>query len=150
MQTIFWYLKPVNAYTRLATALHPLAPFILISRPKSSFSMHIQLPWDPLRFITGNYIDAMALVRLEAWRVWVVIIILRGWGDFDFWCRFVECGLEAQQVPKFLVATNTIKIYENTVTDRRKHELLQLLEKRHPWLKLITPNPCNKFLRTVK
>ena len=48
----------------------------------------------------GNYIDA-ALVRRKAWEVVGGFHHIQGgWEDFDFWCRFVECGLSAQQIPK--------------------------------------------------
>lgn len=118
-------------------AVYPL--LAVQSHPYQSIAN--ELPWDPLRFITGNYIDAMALVRQEAWRrVGGYRHTPGGWEDYDFWCRFVECGLEAQQIPKFLGCyQHHQKSMKNTETANRKHELLQLLEKRHPWLKLISP-----------
>ena len=69
-----------------------------------------ELPWNPQKFLTGNYVDAMALVRLEAWeRVGGFQHTPGGWEDFDFWCRFIECGLKARQVLSSLVVINTIE-----------------------------------------
>ncbi|HEV2723960.1 MAG TPA: glycosyltransferase family A protein [Thermoleophilaceae bacterium] len=62
-------------------------------------------PWEPARLRSGNYIDAMALLRREA-----VLEIggfgeslsLYGWEDFDLWCRVAEHDLHAQHVPTFI------------------------------------------------
>ena len=47
-------------------------------------------PWEPKRFRTGNYIDAMALVRSSILRKlggYTIDDRLHGWEDFDLWCR---------------------------------------------------------------
>ena len=50
------------------------------------------LPWQQDLFKGGNYIDAMALVRREAWEaIGGYTHIPGGWEDFDFWCG-VDAG----------------------------------------------------------
>jgi hypothetical protein len=59
--------------------------------------------FDPARFIGGNYIDAMALIRKAAWAgVGGYEPIPFGWEDYDFWCKCVEYGLWGSHVPKLL------------------------------------------------
>jgi hypothetical protein len=60
-------------------------------------------PWDPNRFIqTGNYIDAMALMRtarlreLDGYRL---DRRLHGWEDFDLWVRMADRGWYGAHVP---------------------------------------------------
>lgn len=100
-----------------------------------------ELPWDPQRFRTGNYIDALALVRREAWQcVGGFQHTPGGWEDFDFWCRFVDYRLAAQQVPKLLaVYQHHGDSMKNSETSRRQVQLRQLLQQRHPWLELTSP-----------
>lgn len=99
-----------------------------------------ELPWDPQRFRRGNYLDALALVRREAWqRVGGFVHTPGGWEDFDFWYRFVEHGLSAQQLPKLLaIYRHHGDSMKNSETALRQQELRQLLQGRHPWLELIT------------
>ena len=106
-------------------------------------SLANELPWDPKRFLIGNYIDAMALVRREAWRsVGGFQHTPGGWEDYDFWCRFVELGLQAKQVPKLLaVYRHHRDSMKNTETELHHLELRQLLQQRHPWLELELTTP---------
>ena len=98
------------------------------------------MPWNPKGFISGNYIDAMALVRREAWqKVGGFQHTPGGWEDYDFWCRFVEYGIEARQVQKILaVYQHHMDSMKNSETNLCKEKLCKLLMKRHPWLKLKT------------
>ena len=114
---------------------------VLAVQGHSQQSVANELPWDPNKFLKGNYIDALALVRREAWKtVGGFHHTPGGWEDFDFWCRFVECGLIAQQVPKLLaIYRHHMDSMKNTETATRHLELQRLLQKRHPWLKLTTP-----------
>ena len=104
-------------------------------------SLANELPWDPKKLTSGNFIDALALVRREAWQIVDGYQHTPGgWEDFDFWCRFVECSLNAQQVPKFLaVYRHHSDSMKNKDTASRFSELSQLLQTRHPWLQLIPP-----------
>ena len=96
--------------------------------------------FDPARFIAGNYIDAMALIRKGAWaHVGGYDSIPLGWEDYDFWCKFVEHGLWGRRVPKVLAK---YRVHDQSmlakVTDvpKNKSELMEELENRHPWLRL--------------
>ncbi len=104
-------------------------------------SLANELPWNPKGFISGNYIDAMALIRREAWqKVGGFQHTPGGWEDYDFWCRFVEYGIDALQVQKILaVYQHHEDSMKNSETDLCKSKLCKLLMKRHPWLKLTTP-----------
>ena len=97
-----------------------------------------ELPWDSRRFLNGNYIDALALVRHKAWStVGGFQHTPGGWEDFDFWCRFVEHGLNAQQVTKILgVYQHHRDSMKNTETKKNNASLRKLLQTRHPWLEL--------------
>ena len=100
-----------------------------------------ELPWNPTKFRTGNYIDALALVRRKAWEIVGGFRCTHGgWEDFDFWCRFVENGLSAQQIPKLLaVYCHHEDSMKNAATEDCQTRLRLLLNQRHPWLKLIDP-----------
>jgi len=61
--------------------------------------------WLPERFETGNYIDAMAMVRTETLRDlggYRVMPSRFGWEDYDFWCKMVDRGLRGCHVPEIL------------------------------------------------
>lgn len=100
-----------------------------------------ELPWDEQRLRQGNTVDALALVRREAWQqVGGFVHTPGGWEDFDFWCRFVEAGLSVIQVPKLLaVYHHHGDSMKNIETIQQEDELRQLLQRRHPWLQLTTP-----------
>ena len=54
------------------------------------------LEYTPLKLVSGNYIDAMALVSKAAWlHVGGYRNIRHGWEDYELWCRFAEAGLTA-------------------------------------------------------
>ncbi len=97
-------------------------------------------PFDPNRLMTGNYIDAMALVRKSAWaQAGGYDHIRYGWEDFDFWCKFVERGLWGQNVPQVLaryrVHGQSMLRTETDLSDHKK-ALIANLQARHPWLQL--------------
>lgn len=106
-------------------------------------SQHIanEMPWNPERLRYGNTLDALALVRVAAWRqVGGFVHTPGGWEDYDFWCRFVEAGLRALQVPQLLaVYHHHGDSMKNSETAARESELRCLLQKRHPWLGLTAP-----------
>ena len=53
--------------------------------------------WKPVKFVGGNYIDAMALVRRAAWSAIGGYRRMRamGWEDFEMWCGFIQHGFWA-------------------------------------------------------
>jgi GT2 family glycosyltransferase len=98
--------------------------------------------WDPERLSKGNYIDAMALIRKSAWRRvggYTVISFLGGWEDYDFWCKFVECGLHAEYEP---AAVAHYRTHQSSMLHKRTHTksafpvLASAFHEKHPWVSL--------------
>jgi glycosyltransferase involved in cell wall biosynthesis len=97
--------------------------------------------WSVELLETGNYVDAMALLRKSTWqRVGgYQRMQVGGWEDYDLWCRCVEAGIEGLFVPEILaryrmhrssmLATETER-GENSARVRRE------MKERHPWLQL--------------
>jgi glycosyltransferase involved in cell wall biosynthesis len=96
--------------------------------------------FDPLKFVSGNYIDALALIRKSAWAaVGGYDHIPFGWEDYDFWCKFVECGLWGERFPEILAkyrAHDQSMRHRQTDVRENKARLMEELERRHPWLRL--------------
>jgi len=94
--------------------------------------------WSPDFFLKGNYVDAMGLVSKAAWDVVRGYHHLEGgWEDYDFWCKFVECGLEAIFLPQILCryrVHNSSMLRTETVENNK--DLISEMTMRHPWLKL--------------
>jgi glycosyltransferase involved in cell wall biosynthesis len=93
--------------------------------------------WLSERFKSGNYVDAMALVSKSAWRSVGGYRHMDGWEDYDFWCKFVERGLEAAYVPEILCRyrvhpTSMLR----TQTQVVHKELSVQMSLLHPWLEL--------------
>ena len=94
--------------------------------------------WQQARFLTGNYIDAMALVRHKAWQaVGGYSDIAGGWEDYDFWCKLTAAGWYGLQCPQVLAVYNShAGSMSHTVTRRSWRALSNTLQARHPWLQL--------------
>jgi glycosyltransferase involved in cell wall biosynthesis len=97
------------------------------------------LPFEPLRFVSGNYIDAMALISKEAWVCVGGYVNMWGWEDYDFWCGLIEQGLRGTCVNEVLAeyrvhASSMLR----TMTDlpENKRILWETISRRHPWLAL--------------
>ena len=92
----------------------------------------------PRRLASGNFIDAMALLRVSAWALVGGYDNVRfGWEDYDLWCRFAEQGLFAVQVPEILAdyrvhATSMLRRTTDVAENKRK--LVADLRRRHPWV----------------
>jgi glycosyltransferase involved in cell wall biosynthesis len=104
------------------------------------------LEYTPIKLISGNYIDAMALVSKAAWQqVGGYRNIRHGWEDYDLWCRFAEAGLHAQHLAGKPMAYYRVHRQSmlRTTTDEceNKKELICNLESLHPWLQISTPPP---------
>jgi glycosyltransferase involved in cell wall biosynthesis/SAM-dependent methyltransferase len=100
-------------------------------------------PFDPLRFIGGNYIDAMALLTKEAWSVAGGYGDLRppGWEDFDLWCRLVELGLSGhplggEPLAEYRVHASSM-LRTNTLSGDNAAKMVSAIERRHGWLHII-------------
>jgi glycosyltransferase involved in cell wall biosynthesis len=96
--------------------------------------------FDPARFVAGNYIDAMALIRKAAWAaVGGYEFIPFGWEDYDFWCKLIEHGFWGSHVPELLAqyrVHDRSMLAKSTDLPVNKVRLMGELEKRHPWLRL--------------
>ena len=97
-------------------------------------------PWNPSLLAEGNYIDAMALVRVEAWRhVGGYTHIPGGWEDYDFWCKLVDAEWHGLHCPQVLATyTSHLQSMRATSTNRKERQLRRLLQQRHPRLELLT------------
>jgi len=98
-------------------------------------------PYEPQRFVFGNYIDAMALVAKEAWAVVGGYMHVRhGWEDYDFWCRLAEVGLVGrwcdQALAEYRVHSNSM-LNSHTVLPENYKRLHQNFRQRHPWVSLV-------------
>lgn len=97
--------------------------------------------WNPPGLATGNYIDAMALIRKSAWQaVGGYSHIEFGWEDYDLWCKFVERGFRGVFVPEILCRYRmhpASMLHRSTSPNigRLRAEMM----KRHPWLRLDAP-----------
>ena len=94
--------------------------------------------WQRQRFVHGNHIDAMALVRRTAWaELGGYRHIPGGWEDFDFWCCLIEAGWHGVSLPR--VVASYIAHSESMLANQTNHKLRQLsrlLQSLHPWLEL--------------
>jgi glycosyltransferase involved in cell wall biosynthesis len=94
--------------------------------------------WEPQRLVTGNYIDAMALIRREALLAaggYASMAVEQGWEDYDLWCRFAELGLEGVFLPELLCeyrVHNTSMLQSRT--NERYSALMAEMRLRHPRL----------------
>jgi hypothetical protein len=91
--------------------------------------------WDPARFRTGNYIDAMALSRTELIRElggFTTDRRLYGWEDFDLWCGFAQRGWRGVRVPNFVGRYRSSPTSMVAVSDYSHHAPFAALVERHP------------------
>ncbi|PHR60811.1 MAG: glycosyl transferase family 2 [Robiginitomaculum sp.] len=96
--------------------------------------------WSRSRLARGNYIDAMALIRKQAWaEVGGYAHLPDGWEDFDLWCSFAEAGWHGVRVPEILAR---YRVHPDSMLQSTTNRLAVLrktarkLKKRHNWLKL--------------
>ena len=100
-------------------------------------------PYSPGRLVTGNYIDAMALIAKWAWAAAGGYDHVRfGWEDYDFWCRLAELGLWGEQVPEILAEYRVHRasmLASSTDKHGNKRQLIADMHRRHPWLRIAHP-----------
>ena len=95
--------------------------------------------WNPSLLRTGNYIDAMALVRRASWLAvgGYTPMETPGWEDYDLWCKFVERGFFGVRIPE---TTARYRVHGEsmlrTLSDQPEHNsrLVAEITNRHPWL----------------
>ena len=115
--------------------IHPL----LITMPEGASPQVFQgegRPWQKAIFQPANAVDAMALVRHQAWQeVGGYVHIPDGWEDYDFWCSLMDAGWTGVQCPQPL---GTYLHHSKSMTSisalPNVRRLEQLLQARHPWL----------------
>nr|WP_294916600.1 glycosyltransferase [uncultured Neokomagataea sp.] len=100
------------------------------------------LRYNPFALVSGNQIDAMALVTKWAWAAVGGYYVSRdamGWEDFDLWCSFAEHGFAGKHVPEVLAEyRHHAGAMTNTSTEvaDRKERIVNFVQKRHPWIRL--------------
>jgi GT2 family glycosyltransferase len=126
-----------HAEPRVAV-VHPLVERRLEGSQLQPSSFLSDLSWQGDRFRHGNVIDAMALIRRQAWQeVGGYCHIPGGWEDFDFWCLLIDAGWHGLLCPQRLAIYNShATSMLASSTKHRARSLSRLLEARHPWLQL--------------
>ncbi|WP_237469033.1 glycosyltransferase [Gluconobacter sphaericus] len=100
------------------------------------------LPFNPLSLVSGNRIDAMAMVTKWAWAAVGGYYVSReamGWEDFDLWCSLAERGLPGHHVPQVLAdyrQHETSMTNASTEKDAHKARVVAFVQARHPWIRL--------------
>jgi GT2 family glycosyltransferase len=94
--------------------------------------------WQQQHLQWGNVVDAMALVRRDAWAaVGGYVHIAGGWEDFDFWCTLIDAGYHGVLCPQILATYHRhCSSMLQQHTNRQMRRLSRLLQSRHPWLRL--------------
>lgn len=100
------------------------------------------LPFNPLSLVSGNRIDAMAMVTKWAWAAVGGYYVSReamGWEDFDLWCLMAERGLPGHHVPQILAdyrQHETSMTNASTEKEAHKARVVAFVRARHPWIRL--------------
>lgn len=136
-------LLPSCCEVLLKTARRTNAAFVYPSIQHFGKSSAIigNCPYDPKRFVFGNYVDAMALISKEAWAMIGGYDHVRyGWEDYDFWCRLAERGLPGEWQPEVLaeyrVHESSMMTGQTTVPENFR-QLHENFKERHPWVSLV-------------
>lgn len=95
--------------------------------------------WQPGRFAFGNYIDAMAMIRLSALEAvggYRRMPHNFGWEDYDLWCSFVDRGFSGCYVPRILCryrvhGRSMLRNRTNPYVLERGEELRRDMERHH-------------------
>jgi hypothetical protein len=80
-------------------------PLIEVTRSDVPIGLLSRYAWDPEGFRKGNYVDAMALIRMDDYLAlggFNEDVRIAGWEDFDFWCACAETGRRGRLVPEVL------------------------------------------------
>lgn len=119
--------------------VHPIIRIEVSSaRPDEKRSLLGGPSWQKENFESGNIVDAMALIRREAWQsVGGFTHIRGGWEDYDFWCKLIEAGWYGIQCPNILgVYRSHSDAMTYNETAKRQRSLSKVLNDRHQWLRL--------------
>ena len=94
-------------------------------------------PWEPWRLRTGNFVDAMALLRTDVLREaggYDTDRRLYGWEDFDLWCRLAEAGRRGAFVPEVVARYRSTGHSMISLTDLSVTEAFSIVIERCPRL----------------
>jgi hypothetical protein len=93
--------------------------------------------WEPVRLRDSNFIDAMALLRVDALRElggFTCERDLYGWEDYDLWCRFAELGRYGVHVKEILARYRASETSMLSLTKLSHTDAYAKLINRHPRL----------------
>lgn len=138
-QALQYCLKLINCADQKLAVVHPLL-FVEAEpgRPDEQRSLVSTASWQRSRLLSGNVVDAMALIRHSAWAaVGGYTHIEFGWEDYDFWCKLTEAGYYGIQCSSILgVYRSHQASMSNCFTNSNWLFLSRTLQYRHPWLQL--------------
>lgn len=92
--------------------------------------------WHPSRFVAGNFIDAMALIRRSAWAAVGGYEPMLGWEDYDLWAKFVEnefWGIWVRDASA-LYRTHGESMSRTMTDPELKEKLVAAMRSKHPWI----------------
>jgi hypothetical protein len=117
-------------------------PLIARTRSGAPAGLLSRYAWDPEMLGRSNYIDAMALIRLDdffALGGYTEDILMTGWEDFFFWCACAETGRRGRLVPEVLATYRQTahSLLEWTQTDTTA--AWSVLHARFPHIIPLTP-----------
>jgi len=91
--------------------------------------------WDERRLARSHYIDAMALVRVDAWREvggYVTDPALElGWEDYDLWLNFASHGYHGVHVREIVGRYRVHGVSSLAITTLDTEDLMGRLQARH-------------------
>ena len=94
-----------------------------------------QLAWLPDRLQSGNFIDAMALIRRDKLREvggYSIDRRIYGFEDYDMWCTMAERGWHGVHVPEILGRYRTSAVSMAGLTNLSLQEAVGIIVDRHP------------------
>jgi hypothetical protein len=94
--------------------------------------------WEPRRFRDGNYIDALAMVRRDAFEELggysEDVRLMLGYEDYDFWARVAESGRRATFVRQFVARYRVGHSSMLSVTNLSKTDAMAAVAEHAPTL----------------
>jgi hypothetical protein len=95
------------------------------------------LPWNPPKLRSGNYIDAMAMIRrcaLEDLDGYTTDRRLFGWEDYDVWCGLADRDRRAVLVPNVVARYRSSPTSMLALSNLSHQAAFAALSERHPSL----------------
>ncbi len=93
--------------------------------------------WEPTRLRHGNFIDAMAMIRVDALRQvggFTTELRLYGWEDYDLWCAMADHGLDGSLVRRIIGRYRQDATSMRSITDIDHADARACLRERRPAL----------------